>query len=136
MTPVLAGAAYFAIAFAIGFMLGTIRVLGLAPAFGETAAVLIEGPIILGASWIVCSFVIRRFNVRPSAPNRLIMGAVAFALLIGAEILLGVFGFSRSLSDVMNNYATPAGAIGLAGQALFGLFPLLQLLAGARQANN
>ena len=136
MTPVLAGAVYFVIVFAIGFVLGTIRVLGLAPAFGETAAVLIEGPFILGASWIVCGFVIRRFHVRSSAPSRLIMGAVAFVLLISAETLLGVVGFGRSLTDVMNGYATPAGAIGLTGQALFGLFPFLQFVARPRKADN
>ncbi len=136
MTPVLAGAVYFTIVFAVGFLLGTIRVLGLTPAFGETAAVLIEGPFILGASWILCGFAIRRFNVPAQASSRLVMGGVAFILLIAAETLLGVFGFGRPLSDVMARYATFVGAIGLTGQALFGLFPVLQLLAGAPHAND
>ncbi len=126
MTPVLAGAIFFAIVFGVGFVLGTIRVLGLAPAFGETVAVLIEGPFILGASWLVCGFVIRRFDVSADTLSRLVMGVVAFALLIFAETLLGVFGFGQTLNDVIDRYGTFAGAIGLAGQALFGLFPLLR----------
>ncbi len=126
MTSVVAGAVYFAIVFAVGFALGTIRVLGLAPALGETTATLIEGPFILGASWLACGFSIRRFNVAANASSRLTMGAVAFALLIGAETLLGVFGFGQTLGDVFARYGTTAGAIGLAGQILFGLFPLLR----------
>lgn len=126
MTAIRAGAVYLAIVFAVGFLLGTIRVLGLAPATGETAAVLIEGPFILGASWLACGFVIERFHVPTETSHRLIMGATAFLMLISAELLLGVFGFGQSLNEVVARYATPAGGIGLAGQILFGLFPLFR----------
>ncbi len=126
MKSIVAGAAYFAIVFAVGFALGTIRVLGLAPATGETVAVLIEGPFILGASWLACGFVIRRFIIPPDTSSRLIMGAAALGLLLGAETLLGVFGFGQTLADVIARYATLAGALGLAGQVLFGLFPLMR----------
>lgn len=126
MTAIRAGVVYFAIVFAVGFMLGTIRVLVMAPAVGDIAATLIEGPFILGASWVVCGIVIQRFRVPPEISDRLIMGGAAFALLIGAETLLGVFGFGRALSEVVARYATLAGAIGLAGQILFGLFPLFR----------
>jgi subtilisin len=49
-----AGAAYFAVVFMAGFMLGVLRVVVLVPRFGETAAVLAELPVILLISWIVC----------------------------------------------------------------------------------
>jgi hypothetical protein len=43
---------YFGLIFALGFLLGTVRTLLLAPATGATAAVLIELPVMLGASWL------------------------------------------------------------------------------------
>jgi hypothetical protein len=49
-----AGALYAIVVFSIGFILGTIRILLLAPRLGETAAVIVEVPIILAASWPVC----------------------------------------------------------------------------------
>ena len=49
-----AGALYAIIVFVIGFMLGTIRVLLVAPRLGETTADIIEAPIMLAASWFVC----------------------------------------------------------------------------------
>jgi hypothetical protein len=71
-----AGAVYFTIVFAVGFLLGTVRVLVLVPRVGETAAVMIELPIILAASWITCRWLIARFSVparpmaRPLSTNR------------------------------------------------------------------
>lgn len=127
MKAIKAGAAYFAIVFAIGFVLGTIRVLFLVPQFGETFAVLVEGPFILGASWFVCGFVVRRLSVEVRITPRLIMGACAFGLLIIAEIMLGVIGFGRTLDQQIAAFASISGLLGLAGQILFGLFPALRL---------
>jgi len=42
---------YWAAVFLIGFVLGTLRVLFVAPSVGETAAVLAEMPFMLAASW-------------------------------------------------------------------------------------
>jgi hypothetical protein len=41
---------YVAIVFTVGFLLGTLRVLGLAPILGERLAVMIELPFMLGIS--------------------------------------------------------------------------------------
>jgi hypothetical protein len=50
-----AGALYALLVFLIGFILGTIRVLLIAPRLGETIAVLLETPVILGASFGWCA---------------------------------------------------------------------------------
>jgi hypothetical protein len=50
-----AGALYAFIVFLIGFIFGTIRVLWLTPRLGETAAVVLEIPVMLTASWFVLS---------------------------------------------------------------------------------
>ena len=125
---VCAGVLYFLAMFAVGFVLGTIRVLMVMPGIGETAAVLVEMPVILTASWFVCGFLIRKFQVTRALFPRMMMGASALALLLAAETLLGLYGFDRGADEQLAHYATLAGAIGLAGQIVFGLFPVVQLL--------
>ncbi len=124
MPIVAAGFRYFVVAFVAGILLGTLRVLVLAPAFGPAAAVLIELPVILGIAWIACRPLARRLPAQAGA--RLAMGGVAFVLLMLAEGLLGV-AFGRPLSTQLRDLGTAAGLLGLAGQAAFGLLPILQL---------
>lgn len=126
----LAGVTYFAIAFGAGFVLGAVRVTAIAPRVGDTLAVLIELPIVLFASWMACGWTIRRFNVSPDLTARLLMGGAAFTLLIGAELTLGLTAFDRTIAEQMDAWTTPGGVLGLAGQALFALFPLMQRRGG------
>jgi hypothetical protein len=123
-----AGAAYFAIVFAIGFILGTIRVLLVAPRTGELAAVLIEVPLMLMAAWVVCSSLTSRFKVAPRPKNRIVMGASAFSLLLIAELLLSVYAFGNPVDSTVAAYLTPQGRIGLGAQVVFALLPVIQLL--------
>ena len=46
-----AGCLYALIVFVVGFVFGAVRVLLIAPRLGETAAVSIEAPFMLAASW-------------------------------------------------------------------------------------
>ena len=57
--------------------------------------------------------------------DRLLMGACAFGLLIAIEWALSVTAFGRTSAQFAQAMFTPAGAIGLAGQVVFGLMPLL-----------
>jgi hypothetical protein len=72
-----AGALYAIIVFLIGFILGTIRVLLLAPRLGETTAVLVEAPMILAASWFVCRWWADRLDVTRTVLARSLTGLVA-----------------------------------------------------------
>jgi hypothetical protein len=121
-----AAAAYFGLVFAAGFALGTIRVLVTAPALGEIVALLLELPIMLVVSWLACSFCLRRFGLRGLVGSAQAMGMIAFAMLIVAEVVLGLTLFGRSLAQQFATYGTPAGLLGLGGQVAFGLMPLLQ----------
>ena len=120
-----AGVAYFAIVFAAGFALGTVRVLLLAPRFGELLPVLLELPLMLGISWLACGWVLVRFQIPQRIPLRLSVGVVAFGLLMLSELMLSTAVFGRSLSDHIHELATPHGLVGLGGQVLFGLMPLV-----------
>ena len=84
-----AGALYAIFVFLIGFILGTIRVLLVAPRLGETTAVSIEAPIMLAASWLVCRWCLDRLDVAVTVPARSLMGVVAFLVLMSAEFGLG-----------------------------------------------
>jgi hypothetical protein len=128
-----AGAVYFAIVFAVGFVLGTIRALVVVPRFGETNAVLIELPVMLALSWIVCASLVRRFAVPPRVAARAMMGGVAFALLMIAEACVSMFGFGRTLAEHLSVYQTAGAQLGLAAQVAFALFPVLQAMVGTKR---
>ena len=130
MRPLRAGIAYFAIVFAIGFVLGTIRVLLVIPRFGDTNAVLLELPVMLALSWFACRALINRFDVPPKGSARLAMGGVAFALLMLAELAVSVLGFGRTVSEHLATYQATSAQLGLAAQVAFALFPWLQRNVG------
>lgn len=122
-----AGFLYFAIVFAAGFVLGALRVGLIAPLIGDLFATLIELPVILGAAWIACLFVLRRVKVAERLSARLVMGAAALALLVAAEVALGLGLMHRSLETQVAAMKTAPALIGLGGQILFALFPLIAL---------
>ena len=128
-----AGFFYCAAVFGLGFILGTIRVLVLIPKLGELPSTLIELPVILSAAWFICSRVTARFQVPQEWPVRLSMGVLAFALLMAAELALSVWLFGNTVTEHFEKYQSLASIIGLAGQGVFSLFPLLQMGSG-RQA--
>lgn len=117
---------YFAIVFAIGFALGTVRTFAIAPLTGETFAVAIELPVMLLASWIVCGWAIRRYQVAYILMPRLAMGVAAFGLLMGAELLVSMLIAGRSVTEHLAHYQTAPSLLGLCGQLAFALFPLLR----------
>lgn len=123
-----AGALYFTGVFALGFLFGAIRLMLLVPSLGELVAVLIELPVILSMAWLLCARAITRLNVPATPAARLVMGESAFLLLMLAEFALAIVGFGETPASYVSHWTTLPGAIGLAGQIVFGLFPLLQML--------
>lgn len=117
---------YLLAVFAAGFVLGTLRVVWLAPALGEIAAVVLEVPVMLGIAWLAAGWCIRRFTVPAKWPARLAMGGGAFALLMIVEIATSLL-LGRSPTALLRHYMTVEGAIGLAAQMVFGLIPVLRL---------
>lgn len=123
--PVAAGTAYFALVFMTGFLLGILRTLVLEPKLGATVAVLVELPVILGISWLVCRRLIIVFHVAGERSARLQMGGTALVLLLLAELGLSLFLLGNSMAEHLDNYRTTAGLVGLAGQLVFAAFPLV-----------
>lgn len=120
-----AGLLYFLLVFAAGSVLGTARVLVVAPLVGSPGAVLIELPVMLAWSWLACGFVIGRTSLEQRPSLRLTMGLSAFALLIAAELGLSVLLLGRTASEHLAHYAREDAMLGLVGQLGFAAFPLL-----------
>lgn len=118
-----AALAYWGAIFAAGFVLGTVRVLWLAPTVGEVRAVLIELPVMLAASWLAAKWLVRRFGIR-SAGQALAMGALAFALLMASEAGLALM-IGEGLSVWLGAMTRIPGALGLAGQVAFAVMPVV-----------
>lgn len=128
--PLKSGARYFAVIFALGFVLGTVRVLWLVPMVGERNAVLAELPIMLTASWLAARWLVRRFGL-VTLGTRATMGIVGFALLMLAELGLGSLLFGQSPADWVKSIFAMPGAIGLIGQIFFALMPMAVGSGGA-----
>lgn len=125
-----AGLAYWAMVFALGFVLGTIRVLWLAPLIGLLPATALELPLILTASWFAAGWLVRRFAITTGS-MALAVGGLAFALLMVAECTLGVAMMGMTPAQWLAGLRQPHALLGLAGQVLFALMPWVRLRRGA-----
>jgi hypothetical protein len=129
MRPFTAGATYFIIVFAAAFILGALRVSFVVPVVGALWATLAELPFTLAASWVTCAWIVRRWFIA-SIRQSILMSFTAFVLLMSAEAIGSSLIFGVTLRDLIRSYGTAAGALGLAGQIAFGLFPVVQSLRG------
>lgn len=123
---------YFAIVFAAGFLFGTLRVMALEPQMGRTGAVLIELPFMLAISFFACRFSVKRYQVPAKILPRLAMGALAFVLLIAAELVLAMALGADTFETALARLTEPANRAGLGGQILFGAMPLMILVRRSR----
>jgi hypothetical protein len=121
----LVASAYFLALFTLGFVLGTIRVLFIAPRFGPLAATAAEVPIMLIAAFWACRWSMRRWRVPSAITTRLAMALWFLVLLFVFETLLGAALFGRTMIEQWAALATPAGLIGLAAQVIAALLPTM-----------
>jgi len=132
MTAARAGTAYFFVVFIVAFAVGAFRVTVVAPRLGAVMAVSLEAPLILAVSWVASRWACARFAVSTSMVPRLAMGAVAFALLMAAELALAVMAFGRPVDVYLASFTTPEGLIGITSQLIFAFIPAIQALRTAR----
>lgn len=116
------GLVYFGCVFAIGFALGMVRVLYVAPRLGPLWAVAAEVPLMLAASAGVCHRLLRGRAVGRGEAG--LMGAAALGLVLLAEAGLSLLA-GRSLGAHLALYAELPHQIGLAAQIGFALLPQL-----------
>ncbi len=120
-----AGLAYTIPVFAVAFVLGAVRVTVIAPAIGPVLAVALEVPLVLTLSWFVAG---RVLTLWPDS-NRPALALLAFILLMLLELATAL-AFGQTPGQFLAAMATPAGALGLAGQIGFALIPLVRQARG------
>ena len=121
----LAASVYFLALFTLGFALGTIRVLVIAPRFGVLAGTIAEVPIMLVTAFWACRWLIRRWRVPSASVTRWAMTVWFLVLLFVFETILGAALFGRTMVQQWAALATSAGLLGLAAQIVAALFPTL-----------
>jgi hypothetical protein len=120
-----AGSLYFALVFAAGFVLGTVRVLWLVPRFGERSVELMETPIMLVVIIFAAGWVVRRLAVPPLPPRRFAMGVIALALLLGAEFTFVLSLRGMSIAEYVATRDPVSGTVYLAMLGVFAVMPLI-----------
>ena len=115
--------AYTLPVFALAFVIGAIRVMVIAPRTGPVLAVALEVPLVLALSWIIAGAVLRRWPLAQSQRAAMAMASFALLMLLEASTALA---FGQTPAQFLAGMATPAGALGLAGQIGFALIPLLR----------
>jgi hypothetical protein len=131
MRALKAGAIYFLLVFAVGWILGPIRELWAMPHFGRVAAMLSEAVIMLIAIIVAARWVIRRFDVPRTLPATISMGLIAIGLLFPAEIVGVVWVRGLSLQDYLASFASGPGVVSLLMFLLLAAMPTLVTGAGS-----
>jgi len=114
---------YFAIVFGTGFLLGPIRLLWAVPRFGERNAELMEMPIMLLVIVFAALAVKKLCDGRGSIA--LMIGIIAVALMVTAELSAALRVRGVTLSDYLQNRDPIAGSVYLAMLVVFALMPWL-----------
>lgn len=121
----LAASVYFLALFSLGFALGTIRVVVIAPRFGPLVATVAEVPLMLVAAFWACRWIVRRSRVPSESITRWAMTIWFLVLLFVFETVLGAALFGRTMVQQFAALATSAGLLGLAAQIVAALLPTL-----------
>jgi hypothetical protein len=125
MRALKAGAIYFGLAFAAGFLLGTLRVLLVAPILGARIGELAEMPIMLLVVYLAARWVTRRFSLPYVAAQRLAIGLIGLALLLVFEFTLVLRLRGMTFDDYLAGFDPVAGTAYWIAQGLFAAMPLL-----------
>jgi hypothetical protein len=120
-----AGALYFALVFAAGFVLGTIRTLWVVPRVGTRKAELLETPIMLLVTIVAARWIILRFGVPVTPCARLGMGFIALLLLLVAEFGFVLWLRGLTIREYFGSRDRIAGTVYYVMLVVFAVVPLL-----------
>jgi hypothetical protein len=128
LKTILAGFAYFAIVLGTGFVLGVVRVPFIVPRIGERWAELSEMPIMAATIYFAAGYILRRFPEIHTRSRSLVVGFLALALAVCAELGLAVRLQSRTLAEYLGSRDKVSGSVYLAMLLVFAMMPRLRLL--------
>ena len=120
-----AGTAYFALVFGTGFVLGTVRTLWVVPRLGVRTAELLETPFMLVAIVFAAAWISRRIDNVGGSSSRVAVGVLALALLLTAEVIMGVAVLGLSFVEVFTMHDPVSGTVYYAMLGVFAWMPWL-----------
>lgn len=123
-------AVYFGIVFAVGFVLGALRVSFLVPRFGERSAELAEMPFMFVAIFLAAGYVVNRYGAAVSPRGWAFAGIAALGLLVCAEGLLAVALAGRGVGDYIASRDPVSGSVYLGMLLIFAAMPWLRCTRG------
>jgi hypothetical protein len=112
---------YFLAVFAVGFVLGTLRVTLVVPAVGAPAAELAEIPFMVAVIVFLAWRLVRRWRL--GIGSAVAGGVIALVLLLGAEFALVGIVRGLTIEQWVASRANVAGAVYAAALAVFMLAP-------------
>jgi hypothetical protein len=121
-TDVIRGVIYFTLVFGVGFVLGTVRVIWLAPLIGERYAEFIEAPMMLAAICIFARYAIYRFPADRDA-GYIFSGALALLILLLVEFSVVLTLRGLSITQYFNERDPVAGTIYVVMLSVFTFMP-------------
>jgi hypothetical protein len=119
-----AAAIYFAIVFAVGLVLGPVRVLWIEPWLGATIAILCEAPLLVMAMILGARVAPSMARLRRGWLARFVMGLLALAMQQLADLSVGFGLRGVTLQEQLAYFQTLPGYIYVAMLMLFALMPL------------
>lgn len=128
-----ASLAYAALAFAGGFVFGSVRELWLRPRFGHDLALTIEAPFMFAVSALAARIALRRFPLATRAGTRLRMATASLLLLLAMEEGLTRLLRGGSLFAYWADFDAWAQAVNVLGLLVFFAMPLLALWLPGRR---
>lgn len=117
-----AATAYFALVFAVGFVLGPIRILFIVPRFGVRLAELMEFPVMLVVIVLAAKWVARKFRLARSA---LPVGLLALVLMIAFEFTVVLWLRGLTLAEYFRERDPVSGTVYYQLLLVFAIMPLL-----------
>ena len=120
---------YFGLVLGAGFLLGLVRVPFIVPRIGERWAELAEMPVMGAVVFVAAGYVLRKFPATRLRSRSLLVGFVALALLVCAELGLALALQSRTLGEYLASRDRVSGSVYLAMLILFAVMPRLLLSA-------
>ena len=138
MQTLKASVLYFALVFAAGFVLGTIRTLWIVPIVGARMAELMEAPIMFMVTIVAARWIARHLAVPFTLLKRLSMGCIALALMLVAEFTLMLRLRGLSIREYLASRDPVSGTVYYVMLGLFAIMPILVARkdSGARGAQS
>ncbi len=120
-----AGALYFFLVFAAGFVLGAVRTLWVVPHVGVRTAELLEMPIMLVVIVFAARWTVRRCSAPLSSARLLLTGLIALGMMLTAEFTVVLWLRGLSIAQYL---ASRDAVSGPAYDVMLGVFAVMPLL--------